>query len=65
MQHIKNFEEMNAESDSEIRYIWSAKTHILVATEKKNKVWRVVSAPIPAGIGRKGFAVTNAKREGD
>ena len=38
---------------------------VLVAMEKKNKVWRVVSAPIPAGIGRKGFAGPGAKREGD
>ena len=38
---------------------------VLVAMEKKGKVWRVVSAPIPAGIGRKGFAEPNAKREGD
>lgn len=38
---------------------------VLVALEKKGKVWRVVSVPIPAGIGRKGFAVPGAKREGD
>ena len=38
---------------------------VLVAMEKRNKEWRVVSAPIPAGIGRKGFATPNAKREGD
>lgn len=38
---------------------------VLVAMEKKNKEWRVVSAPIPAGIGRKGFAKPGAKREGD
>ena len=38
---------------------------VLVAMEKKRKVWRVVSAPIQAGIGRKGFALPNAKREGD
>lgn len=38
---------------------------VLVAMEKKSKAWRVVSAPIPAGIGRKGFAEPGAKREGD
>ncbi|MDP3435032.1 MAG: L,D-transpeptidase family protein [Bacteroidota bacterium] len=38
---------------------------VLVALEKKGKVWRVVSAPIPAGIGRKGFAAPGTKREGD
>jgi L,D-peptidoglycan transpeptidase YkuD (ErfK/YbiS/YcfS/YnhG family) len=38
---------------------------VLVAMEKKNKVWVVSSAPIPVGIGRKGFAAPNAKREGD
>ncbi len=37
----------------------------LVAMEKKGKQWHVISAPIPAGIGRKGFAAPNAKREGD
>lgn len=38
---------------------------ILVAMEKKDKHWQVISAPMPAGIGRKGFAATDAKREGD
>jgi len=38
---------------------------ILVALEKKNDQWHVISAPIAAGIGRKGFAAPNAKREGD
>ncbi len=38
---------------------------VLVAMEKKNKVWRVISTPIPVGIGRKGFAAPNTKREGD
>jgi L,D-peptidoglycan transpeptidase YkuD (ErfK/YbiS/YcfS/YnhG family) len=38
---------------------------VLVAMEKKDKVWRSSSTPIPVGIGRKGFAVPNAKREGD
>jgi len=38
---------------------------ILVALEKKNRVWHIVDHPISAGIGRKGFAATGAKREGD
>lgn len=38
---------------------------VLVAMEKKGKDWLVVSNSIPAGIGRKGFAAHNAKREGD
>jgi len=38
---------------------------VLVAMEKKNKVWRVISKPMPVGIGRKGFAAPHAKREGD
>lgn len=38
---------------------------VLVAMEKDNKNWRVIFKPIPAGIGRKGFATPNAKREGD
>ena len=37
----------------------------LVAMEKKDKHWQVISAPMPAGIGRKGFAAPGAKREGD
>ena len=38
---------------------------VLVTMEKKNKVWKVISNPMQAGIGRKGFAAPNAKREGD
>jgi len=38
---------------------------VLVALEKKGKMWRIVSEPIPAGIGRKGFAAPGVKREGD
>ena len=38
---------------------------VMVAIEKKNKVWRVISAPMSVGIGRKGFAAPHAKREGD
>lgn len=38
---------------------------VLVAMEKKGKLWQVISAPIPVGIGRKGFAAPNEKREGD
>lgn len=37
----------------------------LVAMEKKGENWLVGSAPMVAGIGRKGFAAPNAKREGD
>jgi len=37
----------------------------LVALEKKNRIWHIVDHPISAGIGRKGFAATGAKREGD
>lgn len=37
----------------------------MIAMEKKDKHWRMISAPIPTGIGRKGFAAPNAKREGD
>ena len=37
----------------------------LVAMEKKGKDWLLVSAPMLAGIGRKGFAASDAKREGD
>jgi len=37
----------------------------LVAMEKKDKQWHIISSPMIAGIGRKGFAATNAKREGD
>ena len=38
---------------------------ILVAMEKKDKEWNAISTPMPAGIGRKGFAAPDAKREGD
>jgi L,D-peptidoglycan transpeptidase YkuD (ErfK/YbiS/YcfS/YnhG family) len=38
---------------------------LLVAMEKKNKYWLAISAPMPVGIGRKGFAAPNTKREGD
>ena len=38
---------------------------VLVAMEKKNKVWRMISTPMPVGIGRNGFAAPHAKREGD
>jgi L,D-peptidoglycan transpeptidase YkuD (ErfK/YbiS/YcfS/YnhG family) len=38
---------------------------ILVSMEKKNREWQTVGQPIPAGIGRKGFAAIGAKREGD
>lgn len=37
----------------------------LVALEKKNRLWHIVEHPISAGIGRKGFAATGAKQEGD
>lgn len=37
----------------------------LVALEKKGKHWHIISVPMPAGIGRKGFAAPNTKREGD
>jgi len=40
-------------------------TAVLVALEKKGKDWFIVAPPLPAGIGRKGFAAPNAKREGD
>lgn len=38
---------------------------VLVTMEKDNKNWRVIFKPIPTGIGRKGFAAPNEKREGD
>jgi len=38
---------------------------VLVAMERKNNDWKVISTPIPVGIGRKGFAAPRAKREGD
>lgn len=37
----------------------------LVAMEKRNKAWQIIDHPISAGIGRKGFAATGAKLEGD
>jgi len=37
----------------------------MVALEKKNMKWQVISMPFDAGIGRKGFAFPGAKREGD
>jgi len=37
----------------------------MVALEKKNMKWQVISMPLNAGIGRKGFAFPGAKREGD
>jgi len=37
----------------------------LVALEKKGKQWHIISSPMTAGIGRKGFAATGNKREGD
>ncbi|HAQ19732.1 MAG TPA: hypothetical protein DCR40_10940 [Prolixibacteraceae bacterium] len=40
-------------------------TSVLVALEKKDKKWLVALPPVPAGIGRKGFAAPGAKREGD
>jgi L,D-peptidoglycan transpeptidase YkuD (ErfK/YbiS/YcfS/YnhG family) len=40
-------------------------TALLVALEKRNRKWQLVSDPFQVGIGRKGFAAPNAKREGD
>lgn len=37
----------------------------LVAMEKKGKKWHVITTPMLAGIGRKGFAAPGNKREGD
>lgn len=37
----------------------------LVALEKKDEHWHVISAPTLAGIGHKGFAALGAKCEGD
>ncbi len=37
----------------------------LVAMEKKGTRWVVAHAPFQAGIGRNGFAIPGAKREGD
>lgn len=38
---------------------------IMVVIEKREKKWVVISPPLPAGIGRNGFAAPNVKREGD
>ena len=38
---------------------------VLVTMKKKNRHWLMVSKPIPVGIGHKGFAAPQAKREGD
>jgi len=38
---------------------------VLVVMEKKNKNWQAIYTPIQVGIGHKGFAAPNAKREGD
>ena len=38
---------------------------IMVVMEKKDKKWVVISSPLTAGIGRKGFAAPNSKHEGD
>jgi L,D-peptidoglycan transpeptidase YkuD (ErfK/YbiS/YcfS/YnhG family) len=38
---------------------------VLVAMEKKKKVWQVIFTPVTVGIGHKGFAAPRAKREGD
>jgi L,D-peptidoglycan transpeptidase YkuD (ErfK/YbiS/YcfS/YnhG family) len=38
---------------------------VLVALEKHGTEWFSVSKPLSVGIGRKGFAVPGAKREGD
>ncbi len=38
---------------------------VLIALQKENKRWELVSAPVKAGIGRKGFANPGEKREGD
>ena len=37
----------------------------LVAMEKKGQKWHVISTPMSAGIGRRGFAAPGNKREGD
>lgn len=38
---------------------------LLVVMEKKNEHWQVIYNPLQVGIGRKGFAAPNSKREGD
>ena len=38
---------------------------MMVVMEKKDKNWLVISPPLTAGIGRKGFAAPNSKHEGD
>jgi len=40
-------------------------TAVLVALEKKDKIWKTVFAPMQTGIGHKGFAAFGFKREGD
>ncbi len=40
-------------------------TAVFVALEKKGKNWFVKQSPIEAGIGKKGFAFPNEKKEGD
>jgi L,D-peptidoglycan transpeptidase YkuD (ErfK/YbiS/YcfS/YnhG family) len=37
----------------------------MVVMEKRLKKWVAISPPLPAGIGRKGFAAPNSKHEGD
>jgi L,D-peptidoglycan transpeptidase YkuD (ErfK/YbiS/YcfS/YnhG family) len=44
---------------------FESNTATLVVMEKKGKHWHVISVPMAAGIGRKGFAAPNTKREGD
>lgn len=38
---------------------------VLIALQKENKRWELVSASVKAGIGRNGFANPGEKREGD
>jgi L,D-peptidoglycan transpeptidase YkuD (ErfK/YbiS/YcfS/YnhG family) len=40
-------------------------TAILIALEKKNKKWKIKYNPMPASIGRNGFALPGKKIEGD
>jgi len=40
-------------------------TAVFVALEKKGKNWSVKQSPIEAGIGKKGFAFPDEKKEGD
>lgn len=37
----------------------------MVVMEKREKKWVVIYPPLPAGIGRNGFATPNSKHEGD